>query len=70
MEEDFYVAANTDRRDVMVTLPSLTDGRKWHLVADTSDEKRPLVERGKAELLRAQERYIVPAGSLIILMAK
>ncbi|MBO4405093.1 MAG: glycogen debranching protein GlgX [Treponema sp.] len=69
-DEDFYVAANTDRRDVMVNLPSLGDERKWHLVADTSDEKRPLVERGKAELLRAQERYIVPAGSLIILMAK
>ncbi len=69
-DEDFFVAANTDRRDAMVNLPPLNDGRKWHLVADTFDEKCPIVKEGEEELLRAQERYIVPAGSLVILVAK
>ena len=55
----------------MVTVPTLTDGKRWYRVADTSiDADDAIVLTDKAEKLRAQERYIVPAGSLIILIAK
>ncbi len=70
-DNDFYVAANADRHDVMVTLPTLTDDRKWYRVADTSIEADDcIVERGRTEALRSQGRYVVPAGSLVILIAK
>lgn len=70
-DNDFYIAANTDRQDAMVTVPTLTDGKRWYRVADTSiDADDAIVLTDKAEKLRAQERYIVPAGSLIILIAK
>jgi len=70
-DNDFYVAANTDKHDIIVMLPTLTDGRKWYRVADTSivaDDAITLP--GKEEELRAQARYVVPANSLIILIAK
>src|SRR5574344_481569 len=70
-DNDFYVAANTDKHDIIVMLPTLTDGRKWYRTADTSipaDDSITLV--GKEEELRAQQRYVVPANSLIILIAK
>lgn len=70
-DNDFYVAANTDRHDIMVTLPSLPNDKKWYRVADTSIEADDsIVERGRTEPLRSQGRYVVPAGSLVILMAR
>ena len=70
-DNDFYIAANTDRRDIMVTVPSALGGKKWYLVADTSiDGPDAITEEGKEELLRGQEHYVIPAGSLIILIAK
>lgn len=69
-DDDFYIAANTDRHDVMVNLPTPAASKKWYLVADTSDENQPITEEGKDELLRSQEHYVIPAGSLIILIAK
>ncbi len=70
-DSDFYVAGNTDIYDVTVTLPSAPRGTKWHLVADTSvagDETA--LECGKEVLLPEQKRYILPAGSFVILMSK
>ena len=69
-DNDFYIAVNADRQDILVTLPCTEDGKKWYRVADTSDEKLPFVKKGEAELLRSQGRYVVPSGSLIILIAK
>ncbi|MBP5442169.1 MAG: glycogen debranching enzyme, partial [Treponema sp.] len=70
-DSDFYIAANADRTDILVTLPTLQDGRLWYRVADTSiDADDALVLDDQIEQLRAQGRYVIPASSLIILMAK
>ena len=69
-DNDFYIAASTDRHDTMVTIPSLKDGRTWYRVADTSIEADDsMVLEGRAEQLRSQGRYVLPAGSMVILMA-
>ena len=70
-DDDFYIAANSDKRDIMVTLPTLTDGRKWYRVADTSIEgDDALLRDDNFEQLRAKGRYVIPGSSLIILIAK
>ena len=70
-DNDFFVAANTDRNDVMVRLPTIKDGRKWYRVADTSiEDESCILEVEKAEELLAQERYILPANSMLVLVAK
>lgn len=70
-DDDFYVAANSDRHDTMVTLPTLKNGKNWYRVADTSiDADDAIMPEGRFEQLRAQGRYVVPASSLIILIAK
>ncbi len=70
-DNDFYIAANTDRHDAMVTLPTLTGGRKWYRVADTSIEgDDAIMPTGRFEELWSQGRYVIPASSLIVLIAK
>ncbi len=72
-DKDFYVVANTDRQDIMVKIPTIQGKgkKKWYLVADTSiDSEEAIAEEGKAEQLREQEHYVIPANSLIILVAK
>ena len=65
------MAANTDRNDVMVRLPTIKDDRKWYRVADTSiEDESCILEVEKAEELLAQERYILPANSMLVLVAK
>lgn len=71
-DNDFFIAANPDRKDVVVTLPSLLDkSKKWYRAADTSIEGDDAVTIvGQEEPLRAQARYVVPAGALVVLIAK
>ena len=70
-DNDFYIAANSDRQDVIVTLPTLKNGLRWYRLADTSiDADDALTQNGKEEDLRAQSRYVVPSQSLVILIAK
>lgn len=70
-DNDFYIAMSTDRHDTMVTIPSLKDGRSWYRVADTSIEADDsMVLEGRIEQLHSQGRYVLPAGSMVILMAK
>jgi hypothetical protein len=70
-DDDFFVAANTDRLDIMIKLPTLSDGKRWYRIADTSIENETsILSKDTAENLRAQERYVVPAGALIVLIAK
>ena len=70
-DNDFYIAANTDRQDIMVTIPTPLPNKKWYLLADTSDDsENSLMEEEKLEQLREQEHYVIPANSLIILIAK
>ena len=71
-DNDFYIAANSDRADVMVTLPTILDeSKKWYRVADTSiEDDDAIVPEGKPEQLPSQNHYVIPANSLIMLMAK
>lgn len=70
-DDDFYVAANTDRHDIVATIPTPRAGKKWYRVADTSiDDENAIMLSGKEELLKSQSRYVVPGGSLVILIAK
>jgi len=69
--DNFYIAANTDKHDITVTLPTPEGNKKWYRVADTSIEADDAITPvGREEQLRTQGRYIVPALSLIILIAK
>ncbi|MDE7383599.1 MAG: glycogen debranching protein GlgX [Treponemataceae bacterium] len=71
VDNDFYIAGNTDIYDVTITLPSATNGKKWHFVADTSIEgDECIVEHGNEQPLQEQKFYILPAGSFVILMGK
>lgn len=70
-DDDFFIAANADKHDVIVMLPTLPDEKKWYRVADTSitaDDSITLP--GREEELRAQARYVLPAYTLLILIAK
>ena len=70
-DNDFYIAANTDIYDITVTLPSLSKGKKWHRVADTSIKGLDSIcVTGAEELLSEQKRYVLPAHGFLILMGK
>ena len=68
---DYYIATNTDIYDLTITLPALSEGKKWYRVADTSfSSPEDITESGMEELLREQRRYVLVSGSSIILMSK
>ncbi len=68
---DFYIAANTDPHDLMITIPTVQKGKKWYLVADTDIEgSNAIAPEGKEEQLQEQEHYVIPANSMILLKAK
>jgi glycogen operon protein len=70
-ENDFYIATNTDIYDLTITLPALSDGRQWHLVADTSlSSPEDIAEPGNEELLREQRRYVLLSGATVVLIGK
>ena len=70
-ENDFYIATNTDIYDLTITLPALTDGRKWYLVSDTSlSSPEDIFEPGSEELLREQRRYVLLSGATVMLLGK
>ena len=70
-DNDFYVAGNTDIYDVTITLPTLSKGKRWYYVADTSvDGEEGFVEPGTETLLQEQQRYVLPTASFVILIAK
>lgn len=71
LDNDFFIAANTDKHDIMLTLPVLKDGRKWYRAADTSiADVDSICEENKEEALMGQTRYVLPSSSLLILIAK
>ena len=70
-DTDFYIATNTDIYDLTITLPALADGRKWHLVADTSlDSPEDIAQPGSEELLQEQRRYVLLSGATVMLIGK
>lgn len=70
-DNDFFIAANTDRQDIMLRIPAIKDSRKWYRVADTSiEDETSLLSVENAETLLSQDRYVLPASSMLILVAK
>ena len=70
-DSDFYIATNTDIYDLTITLPALSDGRQWYLVADTSlDSPEDMAQQGCEELLREQRRYVLLSGATVMLIGK
>ncbi len=72
-DNDFYVAGNTDIYDATVKLPSAPKGKKWYVVVDTSvtgPKAENFSAEGQEELLAEQQRYVLPSGSFVILIAK
>ncbi len=70
-DNDFFVAANTDRQDAMVKIPTLSDSRKWYRVCDTSiEDDTCILDVDSAEDLMSQARYVIPGESMIVLVAK
>ncbi len=70
-DNDFYIAGNTDIYDITITLPSLPKEKNWHFVADSSiSGNDSFAESGKEVYLLEQQRYVLPASSFVILMAK
>ena len=70
-ENDFYIATNSDIYDLTITLPALSNGRKWHLVADTSlQSPEDIFEPGLEEPLREQRRYVLLSGATVMLIGK
>ena len=70
-DTDFYIATNTDIYDLTITLPALADGRKWHLVADTSlDSPEDIAQPDAEELLQEQRRYVLLSGATVMLIGK
>ena len=70
-DNDFYVATNIDLYDLTITLPSLTDNKKWYRVVDTSfDSPDDILEIGKEEVLSEQRRYVLFSGASVVLMSK
>ena len=70
-DNDFYIAFNMDIHDVTVSIPQPSAGRKWFRMVDTSIENRTsALLDGQEELLATQERYVVLANSIVVLIAK
>ena len=70
-DNDFYIAANMDRFDLTVTLPNPPAGKKWYLVCDTSFASPEDIQvDGEEDELKEQRRYVLVAGSCVILMSK
>lgn len=76
---DFFIAANADRKDALIVLPVIDDtmpdgsldGRQWFRVADTSiEDDTALLRVEDAEPLISQDRYVLPAKSMLVLVAK
>ena len=69
VDNEFYVAINTDKYDLTITLPTIE--KKWYRVIDTSCKSPDdILEEGCEELLQHQGRYVLPADSFILLISK
>lgn len=75
-DNDFYVAFNMDIHDVTVTIPqpSYNDDckvREWFRLIDTSiSSAASALSDGQEEKLNSQDKYVLPAGSIVVLTAK
>lgn len=70
-DNDFYLAFNTDIHDGTMTVPPPSAGKKWYRFLDTSIENSDcILESGREELLKNQEKYVILSGSAVVLISK
>jgi len=75
-DDDFYIAINMDVHDLTVTIPKPsanndTTPRQWKRLIDTSiDSLNSALCDGQEENLFSQDKYVVPANSIVILVSK
>ena len=70
-DADFYIAFNTDIHDLTITLPTASPGKIWYRAVDTSIEgEQSATAAGEEEPLASQDRYVLPANSIIVLLSK
>lgn len=69
-DNDFYFAINMNSQDCVAMLPPLPADRSWRRVIDTSAAApEDICDSGDEEILPSQKRYIVPAGSIVLLLS-
>lgn len=68
-DNDFYIAINTDIHDKTITLPLPSAEKKWYRTIDTSMEENEILI-GNEEELKSQEKYVLLANSIIVLISK
>ncbi|MDE7228391.1 MAG: glycogen debranching protein GlgX [Treponemataceae bacterium] len=70
-DSDFYLAFNTDIHDKTLVIPPPSSGRKWYRSVDTSIAgESAALAAGTEEILDLQEKYVLPANSVLVLISK
>jgi len=70
-DNDCFVAMNMDIRDLTITIPKPSSGRKWYRTIDTSIHNRTaILLGGEEETLNSQEHYVIMANSILVLISK
>ncbi|QTQ12476.1 glycogen debranching protein GlgX [Treponema parvum] len=69
-DNNFYLAVNMNNRDCIAVLPPLPAEKSWRRVVDTSAySPNDICDPGDEEILPSQKRYVVPAGSAVLLQS-
>ena len=70
-DNDFYVMYNTSVKDKTVVIPPPPRNKRWYRVSDTSAIfPNDFLSAGSEEILEPQNRYILCARSMVILLSK
>ncbi len=70
-DDDIYIAANTDVHDMNLILPALQNGKNWARAVDTSfPAGEEICRSGQEEVIPMTNRYLLPAGAMVVLVAR
>lgn len=70
-DNDFYLMFNTSSKDITVSLPNPSAGKKWYRVIDTSIAvPHDFLSVGEEEIIFPENIYILPAKSCAVLLGK
>jgi hypothetical protein len=70
-DEDLYLMFHADFMDRRFEVPSARNGKGWHVAVDTSKRSPHDINLpGEEKVLKPQDRCVLTARSLVILVAK
>ncbi len=70
-DNDFYLILNPCAEKISVVVPPPSIGTKWYRVVDTSlQAPKDFLPSGEEEILWPEEKYILSAHSMVVLMSK